>query len=186
MAPSATADDLRSRREHGGDLGRLEALYRASAPELLRWFRSRVPEVVVATDLLSETFAQAVVGIGRCRATTDVEAIAWLWGIARNLLRRYYRSQRVERSARDRIGMVSELSSPGADESPRGDQRMGAVLRAALDDLTEQTRACVWFRLVDELSYAEIAAKLECSEAVVRQRVSRGLRRLAVLMESER
>ena len=186
MARSATTDDLRARRERSGNVARIEALYRSSAPDVLRWFRARVPDVDVATDLLSETFAQAVVGIGRCRATTDAETSAWLWGIARNLLRHYYRSQRVERAARDRIGMATETATPGPDDAPRADPRVGAVLRAAFDGLTEQSRACVWLRLVDERSYAALAAQLECSEAVVRQRVSRGVRRLAELMEVER
>jgi len=186
VGASTTTAEVRSLRASSGDLARIEALYRTAAADVLRWFRSRVPDLDVATDLLSETFAQAVVGIGRCRATTDDELAAWMWGIARNLLRRYYRAQRVERSARDRIGMAAELSTPGPDEHPQADPRIGAVLRAALDDLTAETRTCVQLRLVDELSYEAIARQLECSEAVVRQRVSRGLRRLAVLMEIER
>jgi RNA polymerase sigma-70 factor (ECF subfamily) len=37
-----------------------------------------------------------------------------------------------------------------------------------------------------ERDYAELAAQLRCSEAVVRQRVSRGLRRLRSVLEETR
>jgi RNA polymerase sigma-70 factor (ECF subfamily) len=41
-------------------------------------------------------------------------------------------------------------------------------------------------RVVAERPYAEIAAELRCSELVVRQRVSRGLKRLRSEMEEPR
>jgi RNA polymerase sigma-70 factor (ECF subfamily) len=42
-------------------------------------------------------------------------------------------------------------------------------------DLPPEQRQAVLARIVDERDYAEIAARLRVSEAVVRQRVSRGL-----------
>jgi RNA polymerase sigma-70 factor (ECF subfamily) len=40
--------------------------------------------------------------------------------------------------------------------------------------------------VVDEQPYSEIAAEMECSEAVVRQRVSRGLTELRARYSEER
>jgi DNA-directed RNA polymerase specialized sigma24 family protein len=44
----------------------------------------------------------------------------------------------------------------------------------------------VWGRILDEKSYDRLASELDCSEALVRQRVSRGLRRLRARMEEGR
>jgi RNA polymerase sigma factor (sigma-70 family) len=48
----------------------------------------------------------------------------------------------------------------------------------AIADLPGEQRDAVIARHVDGESYAEIATRLACSESVVRQRVSRGLRAL--------
>jgi RNA polymerase sigma factor (sigma-70 family) len=56
-------------------------------------------------------------------------------------------------------------------------------LDALLETLPETERAAVLARVVHERPYDEIAIDLRCSPMVVRQRVSRGLRRLRVLLE---
>lgn len=54
----------------------------------------------------------------------------------------------------------------------------GGEAMLALASLPDEQRQAVNARIVEELEYAEIAGELRCSEAVVRQRVSRGLRTL--------
>jgi DNA-directed RNA polymerase specialized sigma24 family protein len=46
-------------------------------------------------------------------------------------------------------------------------------------------REAVELRVVGELPYAEIAARLDCTENTARQRVHRGLARLNNLMQME-
>jgi RNA polymerase sigma factor (sigma-70 family) len=58
------------------------------------------------------------------------------------------------------------------------------VLTAALARMTDRERDAVQLRLVQELAYPEIAAKLGCSEGAARTRVHRGLARLARLLEA--
>ncbi|MGH2858758.1 MAG: RNA polymerase sigma factor, partial [Solirubrobacteraceae bacterium] len=53
----------------------------------------------------------------------------------------------------------------------------------ALDELPATQRDAVLARVVDERPYAEIAAEMRCSELLVRQRVSRGLRTLRTKLE---
>jgi DNA-directed RNA polymerase specialized sigma24 family protein len=68
---------------------------------------------------------------------------------------------------------VDELAS-------RGDESRLAELLA---ELPAEQREAITARVVDERPYEEIAASLRCSEAVVRQRVHRGLRRLRQRLE---
>jgi RNA polymerase sigma factor (sigma-70 family) len=51
-------------------------------------------------------------------------------------------------------------------------------LTILLGDLPADQRTALLARIVDERPYDEIASELRCSEAVIRQRVHRGLRRL--------
>lgn len=164
------------------ELAALDVLYHRLAPGLLRWFRARVADPDVATDLLAETFAQVVCSLDRYRGDSDDSATAWVWGIGRNLLRRYYRRQRVETAARQRLGVVpGEAVQPGPELT--GDELVvGEALQAALDQLPAQTRESVWLRVVDELPYDEIATRQGCSTTAARQRVSRGMRQLALTM----
>jgi RNA polymerase sigma-70 factor (ECF subfamily) len=57
------------------------------------------------------------------------------------------------------------------------------VLREAFAGLPALQREAVIGRVVEERSYGEIAEELSCSELVIRQRVSRGLRALRALIE---
>jgi RNA polymerase sigma-70 factor (ECF subfamily) len=61
------------------------------------------------------------------------------------------------------LARVEEIADRGAAE-------------AALVGLPPAQRDAVLARVVQEKPYAEIAAQMRCSELLVRQRVSRGLR----------
>ena len=60
------------------------------------------------------------------------------------------------------------------------------VVEQWLTSLPEREREAIRLRVLDESSYARIADELGCSEAVVRQRVSRGLSRLRRTATEER
>jgi RNA polymerase sigma factor (sigma-70 family) len=57
---------------------------------------------------------------------------------------------------------------------------------AAVDGLPPNERDAVRARVLNERAYSEIAIQLDCSESVIRQRVSRGLARLRGRLASGR
>lgn len=61
--------------------------------------------MATAADLTAETFAQALVSLDRFRGATDESARGWLYGIARNLVRRYHRRGRVELAICQKLGI---------------------------------------------------------------------------------
>ncbi len=72
------------------------------------------------------------------------------------------------------------------DEDFKRVEELASVGRRALDlldTLPTAQRDAVRARVFDEREYEEMAVELDCSEEVVRQRVSRGLRELKNLME---
>ncbi|MGA2453046.1 MAG: sigma factor-like helix-turn-helix DNA-binding protein [Solirubrobacteraceae bacterium] len=73
----------------------------------------------------------------------------------------------------ERIDRLAATPRPGA--APRLDSL------SLLDALPAEQRAAVRGRVIDRRGYEELARELGCTELVVRQRVSRGLRTLRSL-----
>jgi len=136
------------------------------------------PDVVF--DLVAETFARAL----EHRLQYDSAkgpAVAWLLGIARNLMIDSARRGEVESDSRERLGMGRvELDDEQLEVIA---DRADVHLREALASLEAVEREAVIRRVVLEESYRAIAADLRCSEQVVRKRVSRGLARLRGSLE---
>lgn len=158
------------------------AFYRRNARDVLVFFLRRTFEPEVARDLTAEAFATAFEHRGRFRGTTDAEAAAWLFGIARHKLSRYLRRGDAERRAVSRLGIAVRPVSE--DDAARMFELAGMAevrdhVAGALSGIGPDQRQAVRLRVVDELSYAEVAARLGVSEQTARARVSRGLRALA-------
>jgi RNA polymerase sigma factor (sigma-70 family) len=163
-----------------------DELFRRHAVRLDAWFRSRVPEREAAADLVSETFAQALVAATSFRGVRTESVTSWLYGIARNLLRQYYRRNRVETRARRKLAMLSEdtvldVAEIAADEVHA--EGMATKLRQAILSLPLDQRTAVELRILSQQSYDEVASQLRCSNAAARMKVSRGLRRLNAAMK---
>lgn len=158
--------------------------YRRHVSAVLRYFARRVACRETTADLAAETFAQAYLSLRRYRRT-DAPAQAWLMAIARHQLNHFIRSAAVARRARRRLGM---RDVPVGDEVSEvvetvDARRNGTALWGAVDGLPEAIGAAVRLRVLDGLSYAEIAPRLGCSEAAARQRVARGLAHIAGQLE---
>jgi RNA polymerase sigma factor (sigma-70 family) len=157
------------------------AFYRGHAAAVERWIRAQTPDMATAADLTAETFAQALVSLTRFRGTSDEEARAWLYGIARNLVRRYHRRGRVELATCRKLGIQLDHDP---DDLARVEAQMDAVantgeLAAALNTLPAAQRQALQLRVIDELNYSEAAALMGTSEQNARIRVSRALKTLS-------
>jgi RNA polymerase sigma-70 factor (ECF subfamily) len=148
-------------------------LYRRHAASIHSWFRARAPNQI-AGELTAETFAQAALSLKRFRDEASGSAAPWLYGIARNLLRRYLERARVETRARERLGMPIRLDDELEDARERADAaRLKPALVPALATLPAAQRRALVLRVVHELSYEEVAAALGCSVTAARLRVMR-------------
>lgn len=128
------------------------------------------PELVL--DLVAETFARAL----ERREQFDPHrgsAAGWLLGISRNLLLDAMREGRVAESSRRRLGMERILVD--SEQLELIERESASELKSALGALPERQREAIERRVLDEEPYEEIAARIGCSEQVVRKRVSRGL-----------
>lgn len=151
-------------------------LYRRHVRPLLAYLVRRTGRPELAADICAETFATV---LERLDAYDEArgQVRGWLFSIASNALVDAVRRGQVEDRARRRLGIPPrELTD---DDLARIDDLLsheGDDVEALVDGLPEEQREALVARVVQERDYGEIAASLAVSEAVVRQRVSRGLR----------
>ena len=160
-------------------------LYRRHAGDVLRYFAKRTLDPEAAAELTAETFSQAFASRGSYR-DTGANGVAWIYGIAKHQMGRLFRAGTVDREARKKLGM------PIRDLDPEDYERIEDLvdlapireaLREAMAGLPEEQRAALELRVIDELPYPTVAERLGCAETAARQRVSRGLRRLALVLQ---
>lgn len=163
------------------------AFYEQLYDQVLEFFARRTWDAEAAFDLTAETFARAYAYRQSFRGTTDNEAYAWLWTIARRQLADWYERGRVEREALDRLGLEPvPLSDPEMDrvEELADLPFKRAQIELALSRLPSDQQRAVRARILDGEAYGDIARETSVTEDVVRARVSRGLRTLWHTLES--
>ena len=187
MVPSRSpASDAQLLASAGSDPDAFTRFYERYEAAMLGYFLRRTRDPELAADLAAEVFAAALAAAGRYRPVGDTAA-GWLFTIASNTLATSLRRGQVEEAARRQVGM--------SDAVELQDDHLERVQRELLDQdwanellarLPEDQREAVRARVLDELGYEEIAARMRTSSLVVRKRVSRGLMRLRGELEGQR
>lgn len=166
-----------------------DRLYDAEAHRLLGFFVARAPDVETARDLWAESLTEAFRCRGTFRGATDDERRSWLYGIAYRQLARYRRAGMIEARAMRKLGLrAPELSD--SDVERLLDREEAESLRHGLDEalsgLPDGQANAVRGRVLDDQTYAELAADLEISQPAARARVSRALRTLEARLSAVR
>jgi RNA polymerase sigma-70 factor (ECF subfamily) len=145
---------------------------------LVGYLGARTRDAELTADLTAEVFASVLEHAGRFdpARVAGENAAPWIFAIARNTLLKSIERGRIAADARRRVGMLEPLAL-----EDDGYARVEAVASAELDldqllaGLPDDQRTALMARVLDERDYDEIAEQLECSELVVRKRVSRAL-----------
>ena len=161
--------------------------YRRHVDAVLAFFRMRTGDPELAADLMAETFAAALLAAPRFKPRRE-PAIAWLFTIARRKLIDSWRRGRVEDDARRKLNLEPIVLDDGGlarIDAMIDEERNPRPLLDLMEQLPADQREALRRRVIEERGYAEIARELECSEAVVRQRVSRATRTLRAMNDEE-
>lgn len=136
--------------------------------EAIHGYAQRRVGPALAEEIAAETFTRAFDQRRRYDATYE-DARPWLLGIAANVMRRHWRSERrrLDAYARSARRGDSELSTPIATE-----------LVAALKSLPRREREPLLLFAWADLTYEEISFALEVPLGTVRSRISRARVRL--------
>lgn len=176
MVSAASRDDDLLSRFAAGEPEAFVDFYRRHLSAVLGFFLRRTGDPELTADLTAETFAAALLAAERYRPG-ERPALAWLYGIAAHKLSDSRRRRRVADRARRRLAL-EPIAIEDEDIARVHELADSDAAQRALAQLPVQQRDAVLARVVDELSYPEIATVMRCSEMVARQRVSRGLRAL--------
>ena len=164
-------------RATAGDSAAFGVLFERHARTVYNYCFRRTADWSQAEDLTSIVFLEA----WRRRQEVHLEgerALPWLLGVATNVIRNLWRSQRRHRAALERMPCEREVDSAAdADQRLDDERRMRVVLRAVkkLSRSEQDVLAlCVW----EGLSYEEVALALAIPVGTVRSRLSRARARL--------
>lgn len=157
------------------------AAYDLHYRDLFQYFVRQTHDLEQAADLLQTTFERMWVARADYRGRSENELRAWLRAIALSVVHEQRLKdgsvQRAEhRLGRQRVAFtdreIERLEDLDATQAFRD-----AVARG-LRQLPDEIREAVRLRIVEGMSYAEVAQETASTTANARQRVSRGLRQL--------
>lgn len=171
MEPGREADLVRAAQ--GGDPAAFAEIVRHFQRPIYRiaWGLTRSPSD--ADDLAQETFVRAYQAIGRFRAGEPL--YPWLSRIAVNLAYSLFRRRR-RRPETSIEPLVEAGRQWAADDDPLENAARSerhARLAAAFDELSPEHQAVLTLRVVEDLSYEEIAQALGVPPGTVMSRLSR-------------
>jgi RNA polymerase sigma factor (sigma-70 family) len=179
MEPAGSDDELLGRA--GRDPEAFAVFYRRHVDAVLRYLVYRTRNGEEAAELTAEVFAAALEASGRFRPRST-PARAWLFGIVNHKPSDSRRRRRIADDARRRLRVepipLDDLELERVEELADL-ELLGVGMERLVADLPVAEQEAVIARVVNEASYAEVAQQLGISEPAARQRVSRGLARLA-------
>jgi RNA polymerase sigma factor (sigma-70 family) len=148
-------------------------LYDRYAEAIHRFHLGRTRAREAALDLTAETFAQAWVSRERFRDLADGSAAPWLFAIARHVLVASVRKRRLERSACEQLGILDAVDRAEPPTEP--DELWLEGLDEAFAGLTPDVQDAVLLRVLEDMSYEDVAKRTGTSPGAARVRVHRGL-----------
>jgi RNA polymerase sigma-70 factor (ECF subfamily) len=175
------AELMRAAREDPAAFGEV---YERHAARIFGFHRGRCRDEHAALDLTAETFAQAWLSRRSFHDLAAGSAGPWLFGIARHVLSRSVRQERLERAACDRLGVLERLDQPASAAVP--DETWLEGLDEYFESLPDEYREAISLRVVDDHDYEEIAKRTGVSRGLARVRVHRGLAALRARLADQR
>lgn len=197
-AESTGADDIESWNlvyaAQTGNMAAFDALYARYVDAVYRYVRFRLGQPLnrdrgLVEDVTSETFVRALRRIDEVRYQgRDVGA--WLFSIARNLVRDHLKSSRSRREVLTAdVGEPHTGPLPAAAARPSSDPERHAVTEARITSVLEclgrlgdDQRECLVLRFLQDLSVAETARVMLRTEGAVKTLQHRAVRRLSELV----
>lgn len=159
-------------------------------PKILAYLIHRTGNMTLAQDLTSETFFKALTKLWQFR-WRSISFSAWLYRIATNEMRMYYRGKRpvsldaiMEGSAFDVSDSTDLMEELKAAEEKLSQQKDFVEIQAKLGVLPLHYQEVIVLRYLEEKSFEEIAEIMGKREGNVRSLLSRGLQKLRDLQHS--
>jgi RNA polymerase sigma factor (sigma-70 family) len=161
-----------------GDRSAEEEFVRLFQPRVFVFLCARTHDREAARDLTQETLMAALGALREGRVRDVDEVAAYVHGVMRNMVGRYYRNRLQSREVP--LPEDFELAEPEPDPDDSGRMR---ALDGAVNRLSAEDRRLLLMVLVDGLKPGEIAARLGLDPDVVRQRKCRAVKKVMDAMK---
>lgn len=179
----------------GGDQDARGRLLDHFRPQLRAWARRRIEGKlrvrVDESDVAQQSCISALRDFDRFEGTEVAEFVAWLQRIheqnVRDVVRDHtiYRKRAVSRETGDADAVEAAHARPDSPSRPLIQRELGAEVAGALDTLPADQREAVRLRHLEGCSLAEIARRLDRTEAAVAGLLKRGLANLRERLKDE-
>jgi RNA polymerase sigma-70 factor (ECF subfamily) len=174
-AESGFAEEELIHKARMGDVQAYGSLVEKYQYRIFNLIRRLVSQEDVVEDLAQEVFIKVFRKIGDFRAESSF--YTWMYKIALNTCRNYYRRQSPTVVELDRYEERDSLPGTVSPETPEEvlfRQRRAGQVREALDKLPPEQKEVLVMRDLEGFSYQEIAVILELPIGTVRSRIFRG------------
>ncbi len=143
----------------------LEHVYRDIHPKLFSYFYLKTSNTATAEDLTQDVFYEASKSLHQFKGHSSLST--WMFAIARNLLRKYYRSRKYEKV------MVETLESGPLPKTLTLEQQIEMKediqrILLAIRKLDSQSSEIILLRIFGDLSFKEIGELIDKSENYTR------------------
>lgn len=168
-------------RAQGGDTVAFDEIYKSVYAPVYRFILMRLKSRDEADDVTQEVFIKFFKSIGSYESRGSM--LPYLFTVARNAVIDHLRKRRPDYD--DEALMRVASGDPTAEQTAILGQEVAQVMRL-MSQLSEAEEAAIKLKHIDGLPTTEVAELLGKTEEAVRQLLSRGIRQLRLLLESEK
>jgi RNA polymerase sigma-70 factor (ECF subfamily) len=160
------------------DMDALAQIHDLYYEPIFRYVAFRVSDRDVAEDLTSDVFTRFLTAV-RDRRAPDNTLRGWLYGVATNVVRDYYR----KRYRTTHVELDEMMASPDIGPDEIAEATLTRVdLRRAMAGLTEEQQNVIALRFGYELPIQEVARTMGKTEGAIKQLQARAIAALARMM----
>ncbi|MFT4412847.1 RNA polymerase sigma factor [Fredinandcohnia humi] len=157
----------------------LEELYKEIQPRIYAFFFVKTSSREVAEDLTQEVFYEAIKGFNSFSHQSTIQT--WLFSIAKNRLRKHYRSNKYKKNLSEMLSNEEGESISPEDHLLINEEKRSLVER--INQLDDVSKEIVTLRIYGELSFKEIGSLIKKSENYARITFHRAKLKLQKEME---
>jgi RNA polymerase sigma-70 factor (ECF subfamily) len=168
-----------------GDYSAFETLYQRHSGRVYAYLKRKLSTVEEADEVFQKVFLK--LHQGRKKYDSSYLFIQWLFVIAKTSVLDHLRKQgrQVPTSSLAEFGDIFAAEMSQTDGNPALLLEEGKRLEI-LEDIAPEQRQVIEMRIIEEMSYEEIAKALNRSQEGVRQMISRALKKLRLSVASSR
>lgn len=171
------SEDGLVRKAARGDRDALGLLWDTITPKLFGYLMNTLRDRALAEDIVQTTWLRAIEGLPRFQDKGKGLG-PWLFAIARNECRQYWRTQPRE------VPLDLHLHDTSENAEPTYEKKL--IIEQALEGLPEDDRELLRLRYIADLKTADVARVLHINFVTVRVRLHRALTRARIALQSQK